>query len=157
MTDEMKKETMAKDVNIKAQIMKDFLTQNKIEAFAVQEIGDNANTVVFASNIEVEGQEIPFIILLDDSVYALLQVQVVSKLLKDSKNDILPFLNDLNEGYRMLKYSVNAEGDLLLSLSMVTGNDSFSPELTLQVLDEMVVHLRSNYSQIMKKIWAQHD
>ena len=46
-------------MNNKAQAFSDFLTNNKIEAFQVQEVPDDAQgTVVFRSALEIEGQRL---------------------------------------------------------------------------------------------------
>lgn len=140
--------------NVKAQRLQDFLQEHKVDAFMVNEVKDAQQAMVFTTNIMVEGQSLPVAILLDESVYVLLQVQVVSALLKDKQDVLLPYINQLNEDYRMLKYSINEAGDLLLSVCSVTEDEAFSPALILSVLDQVVLHLQDRYPEIMKKVWA---
>lgn len=153
MSEDVKQE--ANGLNVKAEVLRKFLEENKIEGFMTQVVKDSMNSVVFRSNIEVEGQQLPFMIVLDDSVYSLLQIQVVGTLLKERRDEISLYLNDLNEAYRMLKYTVNEDGDLLLSVCIITGNENFAPQLVLAVLDEVISHLRQTYPAIMKEVWAR--
>ena len=65
------------NINAKTLKLKEFLEANKIECFQVEERNDKNETAVFRSRMQIKGQVLPFAILVDDSVYTLLQVQLV--------------------------------------------------------------------------------
>ena len=57
-------------MNKKAESFKKYLDDNKIKSFTVDEIADDQlNSVVFRSNIEINGQQLPTIVVLDSSIY----------------------------------------------------------------------------------------
>ena len=69
-------------MNIKAEVFNKYLEEKEIKAFQVEEIADDAqHTVVYRSHIEVEGQQLPTLVLLDDSVFSMVRVLVASRAL----------------------------------------------------------------------------
>ena len=143
-------------VNIKTTKMKEFLENNKIECFRVEERNDENETAVFRSLMQIKGQTLPFAVLIDKSVYTLFQVQLAPALVKgEAFAKIAPFLNEMNNNYRMFKFAVTNEGDLLLNVCITSQNDSFDPVLTNALIGETVKFLESEYATIMAKIWEE--
>ena len=143
-------------VNIKTTKMKEFLQNNKIECFRVEERNDDNETAVFRSLMQIKGQTLPFAVLIDKSVYTLFQVQLAPALVKgEAFAKIAPFLNEMNNNYRMFKFAVTNEGDLLLNVCITSQNDSFDPVLTNALIGETVKFLESEYATIMAKIWEE--
>ena len=65
-------------MNKKAELFNEYLEKNKIDVFAQEELKDDQiNTVVFRSRLDVEGNMLPMMVALDDSIYAIIRVQVV--------------------------------------------------------------------------------
>ena len=61
-------------------------------------------------------------ILFDDSVYTIIQVQVAAAIVtKEKKATVCEELNALNDQYRMLKYSVDEAGNVLLTCCILRG------------------------------------
>ena len=143
-------------VNIKTTKMKEFLENNKIECFRVEERNDENETAVFRSLMQIKGQTLPFAVLIDKSVYTLFQVQLAPALVKgEAFAKIAPFLNEMNNNYRMFKFAVTNEGDLLLNVCITSQNDSFDPVLTNALIGETVKFLESEYATIMAKVWEE--
>ena len=110
----------------------------------------------FRSNLQVEGTSLPFMILLDDSVYTMLQVQVAAGLAQgDKREKICSFLNDLNEQYRMLKFSADAAGNVLLTCCIPAGVPHFEPALVIAILNQIQGLLTATYPEIMKHLWEK--
>ena len=143
-------------INAKTAKLKDFFAENKIECFQVEERNDENETAVFRSLMQVKGQTLPFAVLIDKSVYALLQVQLAPALVKgEAFAKIAAFLNEMNNNYRMFKFAVTNEGDLLLNVCITSQNDSFDPVLTNALIGETVKFLESEYASIMAKVWEE--
>ena len=93
-----------KRVNLKAQKFEAYTQANKMDFFVKNEMKDDADTVVFQSNLKVEGQTIPLGIITDNSIYTIIRVQIGSQLLKDeNKLSLLEYLNQLNRSYKVFK------------------------------------------------------
>ena len=144
------------NINAKTLKLKEFFEANKIECFQVEERNDESETAVFRSLMQVKGQTLPFAILLDKSVYALLQVQLAPALVKgEAFAKIAAFLNEMNNNYRVFKFVITNEGDLLLNACITSQNDSFDPVLTNALIGETVKFLETEYATIMAKVWEE--
>ena len=143
-------------INAKTTKLKDFFAENKIECFQVEERNDENETAVFRSLMQVKGQTLPFAVLIDKSVYALLQVQLAPTIIKgDVLSKVAAYLNEMNNNYRVFKFVVTNEGDLLLNACVVSKDDNFDPALVNAIIAETVKFLESEYASIMAKIWKE--
>ena len=143
-------------VNAKTLKLKEFLEANKIECFQIEERNDENETAVFRSLMQVKGQTLPFAVLLDKSVYALLQVQLAPAIIKgDVLGKVAAYLNEMNNNYRVNKFVVTNEGDLLLNACIVSKDDAFDPALVNAIIGETVKFLEAEYASIMAKIWKE--
>ena len=143
-------------VNAKTLKLKEFLEANKIECFQIEERNDENETAVFRSLMQVKGQTLPFAVLLDKSVYALLQVQLAPAIIKgDVLGKVAAYLNEMNNNYRVFKFLVTNDGDLLLNACVVSKDDNFDPALVNAIIAETVKFLEAEYASIMAKIWKE--
>ena len=143
-------------INAKTTKLKDFFAENKIECFQVEERNDENETAVFRSLMQVKGQTLPFAVLIDKSVYALLQVQLAPAIIKgDVLSKVAAYLNEMNNNYRVFKFVVTNEGDLLLNACVVSKDDTFDPALVNAIIAETVKFLEGEYAPIMAKIWKE--
>lgn len=143
-------------INAKTTKLKDFFAENKIECFQVEERNDENETAVFRSLMQVKGQTLPFAVLLDKSVYALLQVQLAPAIIKgDVLSKVAAYLNEMNNNYRVFKFVVTNEGDLLLNACVVSKDDNFDPALVNAIIAETVKFLEGEYASIMAKVWEE--
>lgn len=152
-------ETKAAEVKVAAEkvaAFQKYLEDNHIGGFGLQDFQNDVHAQAFRSNLPVEGQNLPFMILLDDSVYTMLQVQVASSIaVGDKRARICEYLNDLNEQYRMLKYSADAAGNVLLTCCIPAGVPHFEPALVIAILNQIQGHLNALYPEIMKNLWGK--
>lgn len=143
-----------KRVNLKAQKFEAYTQANKMDFFVKNEMKDDADTVVFQSNLKVEGQTIPLGIITDNTVYTIIRVQIGSQLLKDeNKLSLLEYLNQLNRSYKVFKYVAAEDGSIFLDACLPSTNESFDAEIVRVILDVIVDHLNNEYKNIMKQAW----
>ncbi len=142
--------------NIKADKLNAFLEERKITSFAVEELKDQLHTVVYRSHLAVSGQQLPFIIVTDDSIYTMMQAQIISGVVKEEKRaSVLEYLNELNERFKSFKYTLSKNGDIILTVCMPVSSDSFDGALAGALIDVILNHLETEYPVMMKKIWAE--
>ena len=143
-----------KRVNLKAQKFEAYTQANKMDFFVKNEMKDDADTVVFQSNLKVEGQTIPLGIITDNTIYTIIRVQIGSQLLKDeNKLALLEYLNQLNRSYKVFKYVAAEDGSIFLDACLPSTNESFDAEIVRVILDVIVDHLNNEYKNIMKQAW----
>ncbi|WP_022820068.1 hypothetical protein [Fusobacterium russii] len=142
-------------MNSKAKKFEEFLKKNNIECFQRETIKDELKTTVFRSVMEVEGQNLPTVVVTDISIYTIVRVQVATKLLKDINSEkLLTFLNKLNSEYKLFKYYVTDAGDLCLDSCIVSTEDNFDVEIIYTAVDVILKHLIEKYPILMKHIWS---
>lgn len=141
-------------LNLKASKFEKYLEDNKIDFFQKEEANDESGTVIFKSNIRVEGQVLPMGIITDNTIYTIIRVQVGTQLVKDSNKDkFLDYLNNLNRSYKVFKYVAAEDGSVFVDACLPSTNESFDAEIVRLVLDVVVDHLNSEYKTIMKQVW----
>lgn len=141
-------------LNLKASKFEKYLEDNKIDFFQKEEANDESGTVIFKSNIRVEGQVLPMGIITDNTIYTIIRVQVGAQLVKDSNKDkFLDYLNNLNRSYKVFKYVAAEDGSVFVDACLPSTNESFDAEIVRLVLDVVVDHLNSEYKTIMKQVW----
>ena len=153
-------------MNNKAQAFSDFLTNNKIEAFQVQEVPDDAQgTVVFRSALEIEGQRLSTLVILDQSPYALIRVQILPKCCtEENELAVLRFVNEQNLTYQPFKLFFDNQGSLIMDTSLVlpVADEEVKVEEAAQEIGEeiqgmlqvIINYLNENYKTFMQKIWG---
>ena len=140
----------------KIEKMQEFLTENKIECFEVQTLEDERHTSIFRSRMEVKGQILPMAILMDDSVYVLIQVQIAPQVITGEKlATMAEVINNMNNNVRLFKFTVSEKGDFMLNACMTAENNTFNPVLLNALLTEILHFLEAQYSNIMEVIWKK--
>ena len=140
--------------NLKAVKFEEYTKANNLNFFVKNELHDDADTVVFQSQLKVEGQTVPVGIITDNTIYTIIRVQVGAGLVKDSNSaKVLDYLNQLNRSYKVFKYVASEDGGIFLDACLPSNNESFDAEIVRVVLDVVVDHLNSEYKNIMKQAW----
>ena len=143
-------------MNKKAQIFQEYLQEKNITCFQVQEVpNDELNTVVFRSSIEVEGQQLPTLVITDSSIYTMIRVRVANAALKEgNETALVKAINKINAQYKIFKYYFAEDGALILDSYLLEKPEELDGDMVYTVLDIIVKHLLAEYKNIMKAIWA---
>ena len=142
-------------MNLKATNFTNFINDRNIIVFQMQEIDGDMHPVVYRSAMEVGGQNLPTMLVIDDSIYVMLQVRVGAGLVKESnKAAVMEHMNSLNENYKVFKYYANENGDIVIESCIPTTDEEFMPELVHAVIDVVLKHLNEEYPKLMKTVWS---
>ena len=142
-------------MNLKATKFTNFINERNINVFQMQEIDGDMHPVVYRSAMEVGGQILPTMLVIDDSMYVMLQVRVGAGLVKESnKAAVMEHMNSLNENYKVFKYYANENGDIVIESCIPTTDEEFMPELVHAVIDVVLKHLNEEYPKLMKTVWS---
>ena len=139
----------------KVKKFKEFLEKNQIKCFSEEDFEDELKTTIFRSHMEIEGQKLTVVIVLDSSIYSIVRVMIIPKVLsKHSQREVLEYINELNRKYKVFKYYITQEGDLCLDSCITSSQEDFNSEILYTVIDVILKHLVEEYPIIMKKIWV---
>ena len=149
MAEENKTATSVADKKLEE--FRQFVIDNKIEGLRVQDWPAGGHVV--RSLLPVADTKLPFGILFDDSVYAIIQIQLAAELAAgDNAKKLYSVLNALNDNYRMLKFSVDGKGNVLLACVVAAGLPNFEPALVIAILNSIQEELNANYAKIMEAL-----
>ena len=142
-------------MNSKAEQFQQYLQEKKIEAFAVDELKDDEmGTVVFRSHMDIEGQQLPTLVILDNSIFVQIRVVLLKKARsKEKELEVLQVLNEENMKYKPFKLYFSQEGDCILDVSLVTEHEKLSGDTVYTMFKVVIDYLNENYRKIMKAIW----
>lgn len=143
-------------MNKKAAAFKKYLDEKQITCFTIEEVADDKlNTAVFRSQIDVEGQQLPTIIILDSSIYGIIRVKIASSALNENNEAVLmKRLNELNRQYKIFKYYFADDGSLFLDSYVLNNSGQVDGDMIYTVLDVIIKHLNAEYKNLMRLIWA---
>lgn len=143
-------------MNKKAELFKAYLEENNITCFTVDEVKDERETVVFRSTISVEGQQLPTIVILDNSFISTVRVFVAANAVREeNEKALLQLINKLNAQQKIMKHYFAEDGSLVIDYSQTSkANELDSQLLMFVVLEVIVKHLEGQYKEIMKQVWA---
>ncbi|MFC0324024.1 YbjN domain-containing protein [Gallibacterium melopsittaci] len=142
-------------MNKKAESFKAYLDNAKVEAFAIEEIADDAlNTVVFRSHLDIGGNQLPTIVILDDSIYAMIRVLVAPKVeSEEAVEKVRALLNDFNKQYKSFKYYLDNDNAIVLDTCLLTEGEKINGDLVYAMFEVLINHLNESYKTVMKSIW----
>ena len=139
----------------KAEEFKFYLDKSNITAFQMEEVENDANgTVVFRTHITVRGQQLPSALILDNSIFDIIRVQISPQALTPENEPALAkILSSENAKYKPFKLYCNENGDLMLDVCMVNKDTTFSAEDVFLMYNIIINYLNESYRTIMKAIW----
>lgn len=142
-------------MNKKAEQFKAFLDERKVEAFQMEEVkGNEQHAVVFRSFIGVEGQQLPTVVIADDSVFSIIRVQIAPQALnEESAAELMKFINEQNALYKPFKLFFDEPGNLMMDACLMAENDELKGEIVYQMYNVIINYLNENYRNIMKVVW----
>ena len=141
-------------MNKNAEAFKAYLDEKDIKVFDIEEIeGENQNTAVFRSHITVEGQQLPTLVILDESIFGVVRVQISPKALSDSNQlELLKMASEESAAYKPFKLYINRDGDLMLDVCLVI-EDELKGDTVYTLFSVIINYLNENYRKFMKRIW----
>ena len=139
----------------KAEEFKQYLDKNNITVFQMEEIPNDANsTVVFRTHVTVNGQQLPSALILDNSIFAMIRVQVSPQALTaENETALAKMLSSENAKYKPFKFYCNENGDLMLDVCIINRDTAFSAEEVFLMYNLIINYLNESYRTIMKAIW----
>lgn len=143
-------------MNAKAQKFNAFLEAQKIQCFQTTVAQDPLNTVVFNSTMEINGNNLPVGIILDNSPYGMLRMQLVPRAAREeNQTALLNYINEQNRTYKVFKYYLAENGDLCLDSCILLDPEQENGPVIYAVIDVVLKHLQEKYPEIMHQVWGK--
>lgn len=142
-------------MNKKAESFKNFIDEKHPNIFEVEEIpNDEQNTTVFRSSITIAGQRLLAMVIIDDSIFTILRVQILPQAVtEENQTALLDLINEQNKGYKPFKLYLNDNKDLMLDTCLTVTTDELDGEVVYTLFDVIITYLNNSYRKIMKVVW----
>lgn len=152
--EETKTEKGVAEMNTKAEKFKKILEDNKINVFSAEIMEDDLKSAVFRSRIEVNGQQLPMAIIIDESIFTIIRTQVIAGITADKRAKVVDYVNEINEKFKIFKYYLASDGALCLDVCIPFVDETFDSNMIHLMLDVLVKHINETYPQLMQKVWG---
>lgn len=140
-------------MNTKAESFKEYIDSKDIDTFNIDDY-EKENTTVFRSFITAAGQQLPTVLIIDNSIFMTIRVQVASQIVNENKAAIISILNEENASYRPFKLYISNKDTLLLDISVINNSDSVDGDLIYTLFSLAINYLENTYRKIMKAVWS---
>lgn len=141
-------------MNKKAELFKTYLEDRHIDSFLIDDNKqDELHTVIFRSHIDIQGHQLPTIVVLDDSIYGMIRLLVASNAVHDGNEAaILKYINTYNKLFKSFKYYIDDDGDLIMDTCILMKDDEADGEMIYAMFNVIIDHLTESYPDILKTI-----
>lgn len=141
-------------MNKKAAQFKHYLETRHIDSFLIDDnTHDELHTVVFRSHIDIQGSKLPIIVVLDDSMYGMIRLLVVSHAVHDGNEAaVLKCINTYNKQFKLFKYYLDDDGDLMMDICLPFKEDEADGEMLYAMFNVISNHLTESYQDIKQTI-----
>ena len=118
-----------------AKTFEEYLKKENISGFQVREAGDDRDTAIFESEVEIEGRRLPIVVLIDATAYATIRIRLAQNAVDDTNAMLLTgWLMRQNQDSRLVKFYLTSDTAILADVVVPHNPDAFDPEVMVSVL-----------------------
>lgn len=118
-----------------AKTFEEYIKKENITGFQIREAGDERNTTIFESEIEVEGRRLPIVVIIDATAYATIRIRLAQNAVDDTNAMLLTgWLMRQNQDSRLVKFYLTSDTAILADVVVPHNPEAFDPEVMVSVL-----------------------
>ena len=118
-----------------AKTFEEYIKKENITGLQIREAGDDRNTVIFESEIEVEERRLPIAVIIDSTAYATIRIRLAQNAVDDTNAMLLMgWLMRQNQDSRLIKFYLTSDTAILADVVVPHSPEEFDPEVMVSVL-----------------------
>lgn len=118
-----------------AKTFEEYLKKENISGFQVREAGDDRDTAIFESEVEIEGRRLPIVVLIDATAYATIRIRLAQNAVDDTNAMLLTgWLMRQNQDNRLIKFYLTSDTTILADVVVPHNPEAFDPDVMTSVL-----------------------
>ena len=118
-----------------AKTFEEYIKKENITGFQIREAGDERNTTIFESEIEVEERRLPIALIIDSTAYATIRIRLAQNAVDDTNAMLLTgWLMRQNQDSRLVKFYLTSDTAILADVVVPHNPEAFDPEVMVSVL-----------------------
>ena len=118
-----------------AKAFEEYIKKENITGFQIREPGDERQTTVFESELEIEGRRLPILVIIDATAYATVRIRLAQNAVDDTNAMLLTgWLMRQNQDSRLVKFYLTSDTAILADVVVPHNPEAFDPEVMVSVL-----------------------
>ena len=118
-----------------AKTFEEYLKKENISGFQVREAGDDRDTAIFESEVEIEGRRLPIVVLIDATAYATIRIRLAQNAVDDTNAMLLTgWLMRQNQDSRLIKFYLTSDTTILADVVVPHNPEAFDPDVMTSIL-----------------------
>ena len=118
-----------------AKTFEEYLKKENISGFQVREAGDDRDTAIFESEVELEGRRLPIVVLIDATAYATIRIRLAQNAVDDTNAMLLTgWLMRQNQDSRLVKFYLTSDTTIIADVVVPHAPEQFDPDVMGSVL-----------------------
>lgn len=133
-----------------------YLKNNNVDSFNVEELADEHNSVIFRSSFIVHGQYIPMGIIIDDTIFAIIRVNIAVRAVTDDNYfEIFNLIMRLNNKSKLFKYYLTPDLSIILDICVPYEEGHIPCELLHRLVFVAAQELETRYRDFMELLFGE--
>ena len=118
-----------------AKAFEEYIKKENITGFQIREPGDERQTTVFESELEIERRRLPILVIIDATAYATVRIRLAQNAVDDTNAMLLTgWLMRQNQDSRLIKFYLTSDTAILADVVVPHNPAAFDPEVMTSVL-----------------------
>lgn len=133
-----------------------YLRRQNVDSFKAEELHDEHDSVIFRSSLILHGQSIPLGIIIDDTVFAIIRVNIAVHAVTDENyQELFHLIMRLNNKSKLFKYYLTPDLSVILDACVPFEKDNLSCELLYKLVAVTAKEIESHYREFIKPLFAE--
>ena len=134
-----------------------YLKTNKVDSFNLEELDDEHNSVIFRTTLIINGQYIPLGIIIDDTIFAIIRVNVAVRAVTDDNYfELFNLIMRLNNKSKLFKYYLTPDLSIILDICVPYEEGHVPCELLHRLVSVVAKELETHYRDFLKVLWGEN-
>ena len=118
-----------------AKAFEEYIKKENITGFQIREPGDERQTTVFESELEIEGRRLPILVIIDATAYATVRIRLAQNAVDDTNAMLLTgWLMRRNQDSRLVKFYLTSDTTIIADVVVPHAPEQFDPDVMGSVL-----------------------
>ena len=137
-------------MSTKGELFQEYLDKAELNVFTRQDVKDEVNTSIFRTAFGVEEKNVPVVIIVDDSAFCMIQVQLAAEALNDgNKARLFELINNWNTALKPFKFIFDSKGNLVLVCCLLNEDGKMDGDKVNAMLSTILDYLMKEYKNIV--------
>ena len=118
-----------------AKAFEEYIKKENITGFQIREPGDERQTTVFESELEIEGRRLPILVIIDATAYATVRIRLAQNAVDDTNAMLLTgWLMRQSQDSRLVKFYLTSDTTIIADVVVPHAPEQFDPDVMGSVL-----------------------